>query len=214
MQMNPFSDAFKFLTQGGWPIYLFWLLLLGAGIAAVYNLIVDERQRSVKDIWMCLARILLGSMWWQQTLWKLPPWYTDLPSVPDSGLKHWMIEMVNSAALSIQSTFVKDIVLAHFNIFAPMVYGIECIIAASLILGVFTRLGAALGALMAVNLWLGLYRSPTEWPWTYFFLVLLQVSFAVLQVGRSLGVDAILVRRLNGQYGPKGMIVRIIALIT
>ena len=33
--------------------------------------------------------------------------------------------MVNNAAFSIQSAFVKDIVLAHYNIFAPMVYCIE-----------------------------------------------------------------------------------------
>ncbi len=202
--MNPFSDAVTFLLRGEWPIYIFWLLLVGAGIAAVYNLGVDGEQRTVRHVWMCIARILLGSMWYQQTLWKLPPYYTDLPSVPDSGLKHWMIEMVNSAAFSIQSTFVKDVILAHYSIFAPMVYGLEVFIGASLILGIFTRLGATLGALMAVNLWLGLYRSPAEWPWTYFFLVLLQVTFAVLQVGRSLGIDAIMVRRLErrpNQFG-------------
>ena len=211
---NPFTDTFEFLISGGWPIYLFWLLLLGGGIAAVYNLRVDGKQRTVRDIWMCLARILLGSMWYQQTLWKLPPYYTDLPSVPDSGLKHWMIEMVNNAAFSIQSAFVKDIVLAHFSILAPMVYCIEVLIATSLLLGIFTRLGAALGALMAINLWLGLYRSPAEWPWTYFFLVLLQITFAVLRAGRSLGIDAILVRGLDGQSEPRGTIGRIISLIT
>lgn len=208
--MNPFSDAFAFLMRGGWPIYLFWLLLMGGVIAAVWNLSVDPAQRTMKHVWMCIARILLGSMWWQQTLWKLPPYYTDLPSVPNSGLKHWMMEMVNSAAFSIQSSFVKDIVLPHFNIFAPMVYSVEVLIATSLILGIFTRLWAGIGALMAVNLWLGLYRSPSEWPWTYFFLVLLQVTFAVLQAGRSLGIDAVIVRRLGRRSKP----VRIMGLIT
>ena len=212
--MNPFYDAYHFLMRGEWPIYLFWLFLLVGGIAAVYNLSVDASQRTLREVWLCLARVLVGCMWYQQTLWKLPPYYTDLPSVPDSGLKHWMLEMVNSAAFSIQSTLVKDIVLPHFNIFAPMVYGIEVFIGASLLMGIFTRLGATLGALMAVNLWLGLYRAPEEWPWTYFFLVVLQVTFAVFQAGRSLGIDAILARRLIGQSEPKGMIGRIISLIT
>jgi uncharacterized membrane protein YphA (DoxX/SURF4 family) len=212
--MNPFFDTIQFLTKGGWPIHLFWLLLLVGAIAAVYNLSVGARKRTVRDIWMCLARILLGSMWYQQTLWKLPPYYTDLPSVPDSGLKHWMIEMVNNAAFSIQSAFVKDIVLAHYSIFAPMVYCIEVLIATSLLLGIFTRLGAALGALMAINLWLGLYRSPSEWPWTYFFLVLLQITFAVLQAGRNLGIDDILVRWLDRQSEQRGVIGRVISLIT
>ncbi|MFZ0929520.1 MAG: DoxX family membrane protein [Syntrophobacteraceae bacterium] len=210
MRTDPFFDTFEFLISGGWPIYLFWLLLLVSAAVVIYNFINDSRQHSARDIWMCMARIIVGGMWYQQTLWKLPPYYTDLPGVPDSGLKHWMIEMVNNASFSIQSRFVKEIVLAHFSVFAPLVYALELFIAISLILGVFTRLGAALGALMAVNLWLGLYRAPYEWPWTYFFLIVLQVTFAVLQAGRSLGIDAIIVRRLNGQSGPKGMIARII----
>jgi hypothetical protein len=40
--------------------YVFWVLLLGSVIAAVANLIVDQRQRTYKDIWMWMARLLLG----------------------------------------------------------------------------------------------------------------------------------------------------------
>jgi uncharacterized membrane protein YphA (DoxX/SURF4 family) len=212
--MNPFSDALTFLTRPEWFTYVFWVLLLGGVIAAVWNLLVDHGQRTYKDIWMYFARVLLGCMWWQQSLWKLPPYYTDTPSIPISGLRQWMLTMVKYAAFPIQSSFVKDIVLAHFYVFAPMVYGIEVFIGATLILGIFVRLGAALGALMAINLWLGLYRSPTEWPWTYFFLILLQITFAVLQAGRNLGFDALIVRRLDRRSGPKSMIDRIWDLIT
>jgi uncharacterized membrane protein YphA (DoxX/SURF4 family) len=59
-------------------------------------------------------------------------------------------------------------------------------------LGLFTRLGGAIGALMAINLWLGLYRSPSEWPWTYFFLVVIQIMFVAYRPGRSLGLDALM----------------------
>jgi uncharacterized membrane protein YphA (DoxX/SURF4 family) len=96
---------------------------------------------------------------------------------------------------------VQETVLPHFNVFAPLVYGIEVFIAVSLILGLFTRLGAALGALMAVNLWLGLYRSSCEWPWTYFFLVLLQVIFTFFRAGRSLGLEAIFARGTSRDWG-------------
>lgn len=188
--MNPFSDTVKFLVRPEWPTYVFWVLLFAAGVAALANLIVDARQRSVKSIWMFLARILLASMWWQQSLWKIPPHY--------SGLKNWMTRMVQYSALGIQRSFVKNIVLPHLSIFAPVVYGIEVLIAVSLILGIYVRFGATLGALMAINLWLGLYSSPAEWPWTYFFLILLQVTFAVLPTGRSLGIDALRGRKLDG----------------
>ena len=110
---------------------------MGSAAAAIYNFVIDSRQHTVKDVWMCIARIIVGGFWWQ-TLWKLPPYYTDLPGVQDSGLRHWMVEMVNNASFSIQSRFVQEIVLPHFNVFAPLVYAVGVFIATSLILG-FSR---------------------------------------------------------------------------
>jgi hypothetical protein len=43
--------------------------------------------------------------------------------------------------------------------------------------------------------WLGLYNAPGEWPWTYMFLVVLQLIFLINPPGRSLGVDALAWRR-------------------
>jgi hypothetical protein len=82
-------------------------------------------------------------------------------------------------------------------LFAPAVYGLEVLTAVSLILGCFVRAGGIIGALQIANLWLGLYSAPGEWPWTYFFLLLLMVSFALHHYGRSLGIDAIIVARLK-----------------
>jgi hypothetical protein len=50
---------------------------------------------------------------------------------------------------------------------------------------------------MAINLWLGLYNAPNEWPWTYMFLVVLQLIFLINPPGRSLGIDALLWSRQN-----------------
>ena len=69
---------------------------------------------------------------------------------------------------------------------------LEVLTGVSLMLGVFVRLFAVIGALQIFNLWLGLYSAPGEWPWTYFFLFLLQLMFAVHCYGRSLGIDALL----------------------
>jgi uncharacterized membrane protein YphA (DoxX/SURF4 family) len=212
--MNPFSDAWSFMLRGQWPIYLFWLLLLGGAALAVYNWRRDAARRTPRDAWMCLARILLGCMWYQQTLWKLPPYYTDQPGVPNTGLMYWMGEMVHNAAFSLQGRLVEAIILPHFYFFAPLVYLIEVAIGVSLIVGVLTRAGAILGGLMAVNLWLGLYRSPAEWPWTYFFLILLQFTFGLLQSGRYLGLDALLVRSPGLSTEPRSRIARLIELMT
>ena len=64
-----------------------------------------------------------------------------------------------------------------------------------------------IGALQILNLWLGLYSAPGEWPWTYFFLLVLQLIFALHRYGRSLGLDAIIVSR----NGPRP---RLLALVT
>jgi uncharacterized membrane protein YphA (DoxX/SURF4 family) len=101
--------------------------------------------------------------------------------------------------IPLQADFVNNIVLPHFYLFAPVVYSLEVLTGVSLMLGVFVRLFGILGALQIINLWLGLYSAPGEWPWTYFFLVLLQLMFAIHCYGRALGVDAMLHAAQSGR---------------
>jgi uncharacterized membrane protein YphA (DoxX/SURF4 family) len=186
MRENPLGNALAFLvaTDKLWFTVVFWLLLLASAATAAQAWRTDPAQRSVQHIGYGLLRVIIGIMWWQQSLWKIPPHY-------DWGLIHWMEEMVQHASTQLQSVLVRDLVLPNIAVFGPLVYAIEVAIAVSLILGVLTRLGAALGALMAINLWLGLYNAPGEWPWTYMFLVVLQLIFLINPPGRSLGVDAL-----------------------
>jgi len=193
MKVNPFSDTLSFLTIGGWTTIVFWLLLLASIGIAIFNYRRDPRQRSARHVWNWLSRLFIGALWWQQSLWKMPPTYTDQPD-GSGGLRYWVGEMAKYASLSVQADFVKKIVLPHFYFFAPQVYAGEVLVAVSLMLGLFTRLGGLVGALMAINLWLGLYRLPSEWPWTYFFLVVIQIMFVAYRPGRSLGLDALAVR--------------------
>ena len=90
--------------------------------------------------------------------------------------------------------------LPNIAVFGPLVGALQLCrgmfaIAVSLILGLATRLGSVLGALMAINLWLGLYNADGEWPWTYMFLVVLELLFLIDPPGRSLGIDALAWRR-------------------
>ena len=197
MRDNPLTDASAFLvdTEKFWFTVIFWLLLLGSIAAALQVWRTDPAQRSVRHIGIGLLRFIVGCMWWQQSLWKIPPHY-------DWGLIHWMQEMVDHASTELQSVLVRDLVLPNIAVFGPLVYAIEVAIGASLILGLFTRLGAALGALMAINLWLGLYNAPGEWPWTYMFLVVIQLLFLIYPPGRSLGLDVLLQRHETRKGAP------------
>jgi len=180
---NPLSDVQAFLSVAGWTTVVFWLLLVGSVIVAARAWRANPAQRSMRHIGIWLLRLVLGAMWWEQSLWKLPPNY--------DGLIYWMKQMVDHAAVPLQSVLVRDGVLPNIAVFGPLVYAVEVTIGISLMLGVLSRLGAILGALMAINLWLGLYSAPGEWPWTYGFLVILQLLFAIDPAGRSLGIDAL-----------------------
>lgn len=196
MKPNPISHVLEFLTQSAWTTPIYWLLLLGSLAIAVYVFATMPSQRSFRNIGDWSFRFIIGTMWWQQTLWKVPPYYTDQPDHPmTSGLAYWVTQMGQSAWIPLQADFVNNIVLPHFQLFAPAVYGLEVLTAVSLLLGIFVRFWSAIGALQIVNIWLGLYDAPGEWPWTYFFLLVLQVIFALHQYGRSLGLDAIIVAR-------------------
>jgi hypothetical protein len=196
MKPNPFSDALHFLVHPAWTTAVYWLLLLGSIVIAVYAWRSIPSQRSSSHVGDWLCRFFVGTMWWQQTLWKLPPLYTDNPSDPiNTGLHYWMTREGQSAAIPLQADFVNHVVLPNFYFFAPIVYTLEVLTAVSLILGVFVRLWGWLGALQALNLWLGLYNAEGEWPWTYFFLLVLMVVFALHRYGRSLGLDAIILER-------------------
>jgi hypothetical protein len=197
MNPNPAADVFAFLTQPSWTTAIFWLLLVASVAVAAYAFATLPEQRRAGHVGQWVIRFLIGCMWWQQSLWKLPPYYTDQPKEPfgTTGLAYWMGLLGKHAAIPLQADFVNNIVLPHFYLFAPVVYAAEVATGVSLMLGAFVRLFGIIGALQILNLWLGLYSAPGEWPWTYFFLLLLQLVFALHHYGRSLGVDALLAAR-------------------
>ena len=215
MNPNPFSDVVAFVTNPVWTTAIFWLLVLASVLIAAFVWHRLPEQRTFPNLGQWSFRFVMGAFWWQQSLWKMPPFYTDHPEAPfgQTGLAYWMGLMGKHAAIPLQADLVNNIVLPHFYLFAPIVYAAEVLTAASLMLGVFVRLFAIIGALQILNLWLGLYSAPGEWPWTYFFLLLLQLMFAVHAYGRSLGVDAMLVAG-RGSRSDAGIIRRLMAAAT
>ena len=193
MNPNPFADVTAFVTDPVWTTAVFWLLVVASVLIAIFVWNRLPEQRKFSNILQWAIRLVMGGFWWQQSLWKLPPFYTDHPERPfgETGLAYWMGLMGKHAAIPLQADFVNNIVLPHFYLFAPVVYSLEVLTGVSLLLGVFVRLFGVIGALQILNLWLGLYSAPGEWPWTYFFLLLLQVMFTIHCYGRALGVDAL-----------------------
>ncbi len=180
---NAATDLLAFLTKPEWTTPVFWALLVASAAIALAAWRQNPGQRSGHHLGIWLLRLTMGVMWWQGSLWKIPPNY--------DGLVFWMKQIVDHAAIPLQAKLVARFVLPNIALFGPAVYATEAAIAVCFLLGLLTRFGAMLGLLMAVNLWLGLYSAPNEWPWTYGFLIVVQALFVLDPPGRSLGLDAL-----------------------
>src|SRR5947209_14883860 len=116
MKRTPITDVIGFLTEPAWYTAVIWLLLVAAMAIAVTAWRRLPEQRRPEAAAVALVRVLVGAMWWQQSLWKLPPYYTDDPAAPfgTTGLSFWMKQMVEFGPFDLQARLVNDVLLAHF----------------------------------------------------------------------------------------------------
>ena len=207
---NPFSDAWTFLTAntgdfqklGEWRflvLALFYGLLIVGTAVAFKNWQEDPAQRTGRHLGVWFARMLIGCMWFQGMLWKLPLPLSD-------GLQYWTEQESTNAAFQFHRDFLKDVVLTHMSIFGPIVFLAELVFAGSLMLGLAVRFVGVLAIAYTLQLWLGLYDNPSEWPWTYMCLAMLMFLLVIDDAGRSLGLDAWLRRNVPAVRDGKGPI--------
>lgn len=140
-----------------------------------------------------LSRMLIGLLWLGSLRWKLPP---DFAPATGKGLLDWLQLEAQYPAFGFYGDFVRSVVIPNFTLFAWLVFLIELVIGLLLLTGTWTRLGAALGLAMSINLGIGLLAVPGEWPWSYMMMVMWHGVFLVTAAGRVLGVDAWLRARL------------------
>jgi uncharacterized membrane protein YphA (DoxX/SURF4 family) len=177
----------------------YWLVLLAAFSIAAINWRVDPGQRSAHHLGNAAMRVVMSGMWYLGTLWKLP-----LPV--SGGFRYWMEQTVKFSSFQWHADFMQ-VMLNLIVISNPLVYLLEIGLTVSLALGLATRLAGWVGALFIFNLLIGLYNSPTEWPWTYICIMLTLLLFAQVRIGRSLGLDNLIAKRLlRLPGGPEGVL--------
>ena len=216
MRTDPFSDGFAFLlgatpghTDIGWGripfVALSTALILGSIALAAVNWSADQQQRSARNVAIWLMRGLIGAMWLEGSLWKLP-----LPV--SGGLNYWLGLMGDNAAFGWYGAVVKSVLLPNIALLNPLIWLTETALAAALLLGVAVRLVSLLGIAMSLNLWIGLYHYQPEWPWIYVFIAMLHVFFIVDRAGRALGLDALWLRNPPGAIARRPILARLQAL--
>jgi thiosulfate dehydrogenase (quinone) large subunit len=138
---------------------------------------------------LALVRIFVGSLWFQQLVWKMPPTF--------DGLHQYVVAEGQYTILPGYSFIIQHVFLPNFLLLGAVIWSAELLVALSLLFGLLTRFGALLSVLLAVQLYLGLAFAPGEWYWTYGMLVLLGIALAAVPAGRRLGVDQWLFPRLH-----------------
>jgi hypothetical protein len=207
MRTNPFYDAWLFIIGStgdheklGAFKYFFVALFIVLVVASLWiawtNWREDPTQRTGVHVTTWFCRVLIGCMWFQGCLWKLPLPVSD-------GFKYWTGEMEENAAFEFHRTLVENVYLPNLQIIDPLVFLAELSFATSLLLGIGVRFFALLAVFFSLHLWLGLYLHENEWPWNYVFLAVILALFVAYAAGRSLGADALLRRRAdkNGLIG-------------
>jgi thiosulfate dehydrogenase [quinone] large subunit len=138
---------------------------------------------------LAVVRVFLGYLWFQQLFWKLPPSF--------AGLHSYVVREGQYTFVPGYSFIIQHVFLPNFILLGAGTWIAELLVAISLLFGVFSRLGALLSLLLALQLYVGLAVAPGEWYWTYGMLVLLAVVFVAIPAGRRLGIDQWLAPRLN-----------------
>ncbi len=156
---------------------------------------LSERSITV----FALVRIFVGYLWFQQLFWKLPPDFKGLYPYVQREVQYAFIPGYGSL---LQHTFLlgcastsSPVGCTLFVPLAAVVWIAELIVSISLMFGFFTRFGALLSTLLALQLYVGL--STSEWYWTYGTIVLLGLAIAPIPAGRRLGIDQWLAPRLQ-----------------
>ncbi len=148
-----------------------------------------------------IVRIFVGYLWFQQLFWKLPPDFKGLYPYIQREVHYAFIPGYGSL---LQHTFLLGCTAtsspAGCTLFVPLAAGVwiaELVVSISLMFGLFTRFGALLSTLLAVQLYIGLSAATGEWYWTYGTIVLLGLAITTIPAGRRLGIDQWLAPRLQ-----------------
>ena len=197
MRVNPFYDSWLFLIGetdphlgiGAWRylmVLLFWALAAASIYVARRNWQADPEQCTLAHVGNWAARVAIGTMWFEGCLWKLP--------IPSGGFRYWLEQEAQHAAFQLHKEIVTSVLLPAFTLVNIVAFLCEIGMAVAFMLGFCVRAFGLLGMVFAFQLYLGLYRHPGEWPWSYIFIIVICGMFYIHAAGRSLGLDALLRR--------------------
>jgi len=155
---------------------------------------------------MAVIRIGVALMWLTNLNWKTPP---NFGSDDGGGLFRYTNDAVTHPVFGPYSWAVREAVLPNFHAFGWGVLLVESALAAFLLLGLGTRLWGVIGAVQSLAIGLSVALAPDEWAWSYYLMVMANLSLVATGAGRTWGLDGIVRPLLAGRSTLLGRVVRL-----
>ncbi len=179
-------------------------------------------ERWLRTVVVALASIGIGYLFFSNLWWMLPPNFGcsedfQFEGENANGLCFWvgtlsgeprtvLTSNLSSAPLGVplgwvaraNGVFIDGFVEPNIRWLAYVIWGTVAFVSLSLILGLFSRLGALLATVVALELAIGLagVSSVRGWEWAFPLMLLLSIALFGLAPGRYFGLDRLLRPRL------------------
>jgi len=154
-------------------------------------------QQQTPLFWIAVLRIMLGLVF-------LTTWYSNLRKgfyTPD-GLQNFFLHVfpLSENPLTWYAAFINDVILPIRGLFAPFQLVAEFLMGLALLVGLFTPLTSVAAIFFLSNTFLATFGH--DWPWAYLMPIGILGVCVVARAGRSLGVDAHLLKRFGERKLP------------
>lgn len=136
---------------------------------------------------LAVLRIVVGITWLHESAWKTPPEF--------AGLRDWVTRPLENPTLGAWNAVIEAVVLPNLVFFGWVTLLVEASLGAFLIVGLGTRLWAAIGVVQAVAIALSVVSVPGEWSYAYYLFIAAHVALLAGAAGRRMGIDGLLRQR-------------------
>lgn len=180
--------AYLFFTQ------LFWKLPPSFGCGADFAFPKPAEQNHWE------ANGSSGLCFWMglESIYASEPRRVLVADMRPAGLPNISVNITPLAKFN--AILLDNLFIPQIRLFGWLIWLAEFWVFLSMLLGLFTRLGALVSLGLSLQLYVGLANIPRpfEWEWSYGAIILLSIAMLGAGAGHILGVDAWLRRKLAG----------------
>src|SRR6266851_4545066 len=126
-----------------------------------------QRKNSIGGVALTVFRVALDLFWLAQQTWKPPPTF----GCPSGGFCFWLDQEIQHPLIPLFADFLRAVIRPNAIAFGWFTLLVEVSIGLALIFGVFTRLGAPVATVLAVNLLSCPAAGPSQAPLYYLSIV-------------------------------------------